>query len=118
MSTTSTTRSARTRKRSGYVDFKSLKQAVSILEVLQHYGLTKTLTPKGDDKLVGRCPLHKGSNKTQFGHFVANEQFWALRRQNMPLRCRMGDSELAGHHVGLPFRSVDQPCIELRNRRF
>ena len=53
-------------ERPGYVDFKAIKQAVSILDVLQHYGLTETLTPKGDDKLVGRCPIHKGSNKTQF----------------------------------------------------
>ena len=49
-----------------YVDFKAVKQAVSILDVLHHYGLTETLTPKGEDKLVGRCPIHKGSNKTQF----------------------------------------------------
>ena len=37
-----------------------------MLDILRHYGLTETLTPKGEDKLVGRCPIHKGSNKTQF----------------------------------------------------
>ena len=53
-------------QRPGYVDFKAVKQVVSMVDVLQHYGLMESLTPKGEDKLVGRCPIHKGSNKTQF----------------------------------------------------
>lgn len=50
---------------SGWVDFKLLKERVSIQQVLAHYGLSERLTRKGDS-LVGACPLHDGDNKTSF----------------------------------------------------
>ena len=49
-----------------YVDFRAVNQAVSMEDTLRHYGLMESLTAKGDDKLVGPCPIHEGYNKTQF----------------------------------------------------
>src|SRR5438445_9517461 len=42
-----------------------VRHSVSIEQILAHYGLLDTLSRKGDN-LVGPCPLHHGTNKTQF----------------------------------------------------
>ena len=47
------------------VHFKALKAQVSIRQVLDYYGLTAKLRRRGD-ALRGRCPIHKGSNATEF----------------------------------------------------
>lgn len=48
-----------------WVDFKEIKEKVTIEMVLIHYGLLDTLkqTPKG---FKGPCPIHKGSHPNQF----------------------------------------------------
>ena len=51
--------------KSPYVDFKTVKTSVSILQILDHYHLTETFKRKGDS-LTGPCPLHRGQNPTQF----------------------------------------------------
>lgn len=48
-----------------FVDFKAVKAAVKIEEVLQHYNLLDQFKRSGDS-LSGPCPIHKGSNPTQF----------------------------------------------------
>ncbi len=48
-----------------FVDFKEVKRQVSILQVLEHYGLAGKLKRRGDS-LSGTCPIHKGHNATQF----------------------------------------------------
>ena len=48
-----------------YLDFKTVKASVSILEVLDRYGLTGRFKRTGDS-LSGACPLHNGDNRTQF----------------------------------------------------
>jgi len=48
-----------------WVDMKALKQHISIEDVLAHYELQSTLQRKGNN-LVGPCPIHKGTNPTQF----------------------------------------------------
>ena len=48
-----------------YVDFKAVKAAVSIVQILDHYGLTERFKRSGDS-LSGPCPLHNGDNPTQF----------------------------------------------------
>ena len=53
------------KKPSPFVDFKEIKQAVSITEILEHYDLLETFTEKGDG-LVGACPIHEGTSPTQF----------------------------------------------------
>ena len=50
---------------SRYVDFHAVKQAVTMVQVLDHYKLTERFQRKGDS-LSGACPLHKGENSTQF----------------------------------------------------
>ncbi len=49
-----------------FVSFQAVKQAVSMREVLEHYGLLDTLKRRGADALTGPCPIHHGSNPTQF----------------------------------------------------
>src|SRR5436309_865494 len=50
-----------------FVDFKAVKTAVSMEQVLQHYGLLDQFKRSANgDSLSGPCPIHKGSNPTQF----------------------------------------------------
>ena len=51
--------------KSSFVDFKVVKAALTMERVLNHYGLMEKFTRKGDS-LSGPCPIHKGSNPTQF----------------------------------------------------
>ena len=48
-----------------FVDFKAVKAAITMEQVLEHYGLLDTFK-RGTDSLNGPCPIHKGSNPTQF----------------------------------------------------
>jgi DNA primase len=48
-----------------WVDIKMVRESVSIEQVLEYYGLGDDLIHKGD-QLVGACPIHKGTNKSQF----------------------------------------------------
>ena len=48
-----------------FVEFKAVKSAITIEQVLAHYNLLEQFTRKGDS-LSGPCPIHKGSNPTQF----------------------------------------------------
>ena len=50
---------------SRYVDFKAVKAAVSMLQVLERYGLAESFKRSGNS-LSGPCPLHGGENRTQF----------------------------------------------------
>lgn len=49
-----------------WIDFRALKEQVPIREVLARYGLLEKLREKGPGKLVGRCPIHGGSNDNAF----------------------------------------------------
>lgn len=51
--------------RSPYVDFKAIKEALKMEQVLDSYGLMHQFKRSGDS-LSGPCPIHKGSNPTQF----------------------------------------------------
>lgn len=48
-----------------FVDFKAVKSAITMEQVLEHYGLLDKFK-RGTDSLSGPCPIHKGSNPTQF----------------------------------------------------
>src|SRR5271154_6789378 len=48
-----------------FVDFKAVKSAITMEQVLTHYNLLDTFKRSGDS-LSGPCPIHKGSNPTQF----------------------------------------------------
>jgi len=47
------------------VDFKAMKAAVSLLQVLEHFGFAESFKRSGNS-LSGPCPLHGGENRTQF----------------------------------------------------
>src|SRR6185369_16268322 len=51
--------------KSSFVDFKAVKTATTMEQVLQHYGLLDRFKRSGDS-LSGPCPIHKGENPTQF----------------------------------------------------
>src|SRR5580692_6739311 len=51
--------------KSSFVDFKAVKAAITMEQVLTHYGLMDKFK-RGTDSLNGPCPIHKGSNPTQF----------------------------------------------------
>ena len=48
-----------------FVDFRAIKAAITMEQVLEHYGLLQKFKKKGDS-LSGPCPIHKGENPTQF----------------------------------------------------
>ena len=53
--------------KTNYVDFRAVKQAVSILQILDHYNLTSRFKrSQNGENLTGVCPLHNGQNPTQF----------------------------------------------------
>ncbi len=47
------------------VDFRAVREAVTMEEILNHYGLLDRMKRNGDN-LSGCCPIHKGKNPTQF----------------------------------------------------
>src|SRR5258708_40213204 len=51
--------------RSSFVDFKAIKAAITMEQLLHHYGLSDQFKKVGDS-LSGPCPIHKGNNPTQF----------------------------------------------------
>ncbi|MEN9576477.1 MAG: hypothetical protein RL514_4332 [Verrucomicrobiota bacterium] len=51
--------------KSQFVDFKAVKAAVTMEQVLSHYGLLEQMKRSGDS-LSGPCPIHNGTNPTQF----------------------------------------------------
>jgi DNA primase len=51
--------------KSSFVDFKAVKAAITMEQILEHYGILDKFK-RGADSLSGPCPIHKGSNPTQF----------------------------------------------------
>src|SRR5437588_1215983 len=54
-----------TMPKSSFVDFRAVKAAITMEQLLQHYGLLDRFKRSGDS-LSGPCPIHKGENPTQF----------------------------------------------------
>lgn len=53
--------------KTAWVDFKEIKARVSIVQILERYGVLESLTKSGTgDRLSGACPIHGGTNKTHF----------------------------------------------------
>src|SRR5919204_387970 len=48
-----------------WVDIKKVRESISIEQILEYYGLEENLIRKGD-QLIGPCPIHRGTNKSQF----------------------------------------------------
>jgi DNA primase len=52
-------------KKENWVDYKEIKERITMEMVLARYGVFEKLRPSGQN-LVGVCPIHKGSNPRQF----------------------------------------------------
>ena len=50
---------------SRWVDYRMVKEAVTVEQVLAHYGILAGFRPQGS-ALVGACPIHKGHSTRQF----------------------------------------------------
>lgn len=48
-----------------FVDFRDIRSRITMEQVLEHYNLLGTFKRSGHN-LSGPCPIHKGTNKTQF----------------------------------------------------
>jgi DNA primase len=48
-----------------FVDFRDIRSRITMEQVLSHYNLLDTFKRSGHS-LSGPCPIHKGTNKTQF----------------------------------------------------
>lgn len=57
-----------------WVDFKAVKEAVSMLALLEHYGIAGTLKKRGEE-LRGKCPLHDGDGKESFHASLTKNAF-------------------------------------------
>lgn len=66
---------------SQFVDFKAVKAAVSLLQVLKRYGLAEKFKQSGDS-LSGPCPLHDGENQTQFRISISKNCWHCFGRCN------------------------------------
>ena len=66
---------------SRFVDFKAVKAAVSILQVLERYGIAEKFKRSGDS-LSGPCPLHDGQNPTQFRVSISKNCWHCFGRCN------------------------------------
>lgn len=84
-----------------FVDFKEVKSRVTILQILERYDLTRTLK-RSADRLSGPCPLHKGTNPTQF-RVSASKNCW-----NCFGTCGRGGNviDFVAMREGLPFRDA------------
>ena len=60
--------------KSSFVSFKAIKADITMEQVLTHYGLMEKFKRKGDS-LNGPCPIHKGTNPTQFRVSVSKNIF-------------------------------------------
>src|SRR5438445_10984734 len=56
-----------------WVDFKAIKQAVTIEQVLAHYQVN--WLRKEREELVGRCPIHQGEGERAFHASLAKNAF-------------------------------------------
>ena len=73
--------------KSSFIDFKAVKAAITMEQVLQHYGLLDQFKRSGDS-LSGSCPIHEGSNPTQFRVSVS-KNLW-----NCFSECKSGGNSL------------------------
>ena len=73
--------------KSSFIDFRAVKAAITMEQVLQHYGLLDQFKRSGDS-LSGACPIHKGSNPTQF-RVSLSKNLW-----NCFSECKSGGNSL------------------------
>jgi len=70
-----------------FVDFRAIREQVTMERVLEHYGVLGTLKRSGS-RLSGPCPIHGGTNPTQF-RVETNKNIW-----NCFSECKQGGNVL------------------------
>jgi DNA primase len=86
-----------------WVDFKEIKGRVSIIQILERYGVLDSLTKAGSgDRLSGTCPIHGGTNKTHFRVSVS-KNCW-----NCFGKCQSGGNiiDFVSKKEDIPFRDA------------
>ena len=73
--------------KSSFVDFKAVKAAITMEQLLKHYDLLDRFKRSGDS-LSGPCPIHKGENPTQFRVSIS-KNIW-----NCFSKCKHGGNTL------------------------
>ena len=73
---------------SGFIDFAAVKAAVSLEQILRHYGVLDQLKPSGKEGLRGCCPIHGGTNPDQFCVSLAKNAW------NCFSECQRGGNQL------------------------
>ncbi len=63
-----------TTKSGEWVDFRAVKEAVSMLALLEHYGIAGKLKKRGEE-LRGKCPLHDGEGTDTFHASLTKNAF-------------------------------------------
>ncbi len=89
---------------SRFVDFRAVKAAVTMEQVLIHYGILDRFK-RGQDSLTGPCPIHNGTNPTQFRVSIS-KNVW-----NCFSQCHGG-----GNVLDFVARKEDVPPMEAANR--
>jgi DNA primase len=89
---------------SRFVDFRAVKMAVSMEQVLARYGVLDQFK-RGRDSLTGPCPIHKGTNPTQF-RVSLSKNCW-----NCFSQCHCG-----GNVLDFVARMEDVDPVEAANR--
>jgi DNA primase len=51
--------------KSTFIDFRAVKREVTMVQVLEHYGLMSRMKQNGDS-ITGSCPIHEGNGNTAF----------------------------------------------------
>lgn len=89
---------------SRYVDFRAVKAAVTMEQVLQHYGALERFK-RSNNSLSGPCPIHAGTNPTQF-------------RVSLSLNCWncFGDCQGGGNVLDFVARMENVQPMEAANR--
>src|SRR5256885_944822 len=94
-----------------FVDYKAVKASVSILQILDRYGITEKLT-RSNNSLAGVCHIHGGSNPTNvrgsFGKKWWN-RFWQGEKGSMGGRIAIPIHNQAGQVVAYAGRWPDDP---------
>src|SRR5579884_3581281 len=93
-----------------FVDFKAIKAAITMEQVLEHYGILDKFKRSGDS-LSGPCPIHKGSNPTQFRVSIS-KNVW-----NCFSECKHGGNVLdfIGRMEGVTIHAAALKAIEWFN---
>ena len=75
-----------------FVDFRAIRAQVTMEQVLDHYGVLDTFKRNGN-RLSGPCPIHGGSNPTQF-RVDTDKNLW-----NCFSECKNGGNVLDVEHL-------------------